>query len=183
MCLQGAEKHTVRRCQYDEQLGRIATSELCADSFLLFPSFVILFRSTSINILTSRIHENVRFLTKDHLDGKRPVASPVVHQKAERTTSALLCKLTLLTLKGFGIGCIWFTTQNQVCSSPNSWVWIESSPEHPSMHVGVRCGRACILGALNLFNNRELLAANQITAMLARVLGSDCIVMKSVEVH
>ena len=41
---------------------------------------------------SSRIHEKVRFLKKDHQNGKRPVASPIVPRKAERTTSALLCK-------------------------------------------------------------------------------------------
>ena len=41
---------------------------------------------------SSRIHEKVRFLKKDHQNGKRPLASPIVPRKAERTTSALLCK-------------------------------------------------------------------------------------------
>ena len=41
---------------------------------------------------SSRIHEKVRFLKKDHQNGKRPVSSPIVPRKAERTTSALLCK-------------------------------------------------------------------------------------------
>ena len=34
----------------------------------------------------------MRFLRKDHRNGKRLVASPIVPRKAERTTSALLCK-------------------------------------------------------------------------------------------
>ena len=36
----------------------------------------------------------MRFLKKDHQNGKRPVASPIAPRKAECTTSALLCKRT-----------------------------------------------------------------------------------------